>query len=42
MNALPGSRRVKHPCVGLLLLLASALVAYPQSVAAELMIVGND
>lgn len=42
MNALPGSGRVKPPCVGLLLLLASALFAYPQPVSAELMIVGND
>jgi len=42
MNARPGSRRVKPPCVGLLLLLASAVFAYPQPVPAELMIVGND
>ncbi len=42
MNALPGSGRVKPPFVGLLLLLATALFAYPQPVAAELMIVGND
>lgn len=42
MNARPGSRRVKPPCVALLLLLASALFAYPQPVAAQLMITGND
>ena len=41
MNALPGCRRVKPPCVALLLLLASALFAYPQPAAAELMIVGT-
>lgn len=42
MNALPGSRRVKPPYVALLLLLASALFAYPQPVPAALMITGND
>ncbi|HEV8661753.1 MAG TPA: beta-propeller fold lactonase family protein [Candidatus Methylomirabilis sp.] len=42
MNALPRSRRVRHPWVALWFLLPSALVAYPQPVPAELMITGND
>lgn len=42
MNALPRSRRVQHPWVELLLLVATALFAYPQPVTAALMITGND
>lgn len=42
MNALSRSRGVQHPWVALLFLLPSALVAYPQPVPAELMIIGND
>ena len=42
MNAYPRSRRVQHWSVALLLLLASALIAYPQPGTAELMIIGND
>ena len=42
MDSVQGSRRVKRPWIGLLLLLPGALFTYPQRVDAQLMVTGND